>query len=547
MGGEGFLDGQDGTSFASGTSMAAPQAAGTAAYMWAVNPSLEVSEIVDLIKKTAREGSNGALSSQQCRSENPAPSIDTYDAVLAAGGDEARKALLDVTGDNRFDENDLEVFMDEWTERDGALDYSRYDLNGNGQTGGSTKGRFDLDQDIKFETTTRTIEDINKEFDERDLTDKEILCYYAYSKLYVGDKDKRFVILSGCGDSNTSALNGEAVTPSGESLSGMSVTLFGGNQEYSVTTDENGEFSQEVEPGTYEIRGNAVKDKTYLSVNRQQTSVSVQEGQTASITLDTEDGYYLDLRDVTLGGDQGTVTASPGESIDLSFDYTAWSRSELSTAIVYAAAGIGEEGQAAANLGIPGSNPGEDGSANLTLTVPSETGTYTVYVFEAPQTSESDALSQYENEFPNEDKFIPVATLEVTGGNSGTYTPGDGYEYFLSDAEYDAETDDIPALIDQEYGSDAELAEWNDLKDLYSDDKDGLLTFLNEIGATEKGQSWFVTRGGNQFYSGDRHYFLSRHEGDVPGNYLVHDSMHSNTVSLGSWYSTKQAIVRMPE
>ena len=345
------------------------------------------------------------------------------------------------------------------------------------------------------------------------------------------------------------ALNGEALTPSGESLSGMSVTLFGDNQEYSVTTDENGEFSQEVEPGTYEIRGNAVKDKTYLSVNRQQTSVSVQEGETASITLDTEDGYYLDLRDVTLGGDQGTVTASPGESIDLSFDYTAWSRSELSTAIVYAAAGIGEEGQAAANLGIPGSNPGEDGSANITLTAPSETGTYTVYVFEAPQTSESDALSQYENEFPNEHKFIPVATLEVksgSGGNSDTYAPGNGYEYFVTDTKYDPDTDNISSSVEQEFGSDAELADWSTLVDLYSNDKSGLTSFLDGVGMS-KDDDAYLRREGNQYWDGDRHYFIKRHNGDVGSNFLVHDQLHSNTVSLGSWYNSKPALVRIPE
>ena len=44
----------------------------------------------------------------------------------------------------------------------------------------------------------------------------------------------------------------------------MNVSLSGDAQNYSVTTDENGEFSQEVEPGTYEIDGNAVEGTTYL-------------------------------------------------------------------------------------------------------------------------------------------------------------------------------------------------------------------------------------------------------------------------------------------
>lgn len=198
IGGNGFFDGQDGTSRASGSSMSAPQAAGTAAYMLAVNPSLEVSEVVDLIEQTAREGSDSS-SGGECNSKDPVPSIDTYDAVLAAGGEDAREVLSDVTKDDRFGEDDIEVFLDEWSDRDGSLDYSRYDLNGNGQTGGSTTGRFDLNQDVDFGTVTRTIDGKSHDFDESDLTDREILCYYAYSDLYAGDANKRSELLPSCG------------------------------------------------------------------------------------------------------------------------------------------------------------------------------------------------------------------------------------------------------------------------------------------------------------------------------------------------------------
>jgi hypothetical protein len=357
-------------------------------------------------------------------------------------------------------------------------------------------------------------------------------------------------IASGSSDRGGSetALKGEAITPSGESLSGMAVTLFGDGQDYSVTTDGSGEFLQEVEPSSYEIQGHAVKGKTYLSVNRQETTVTVEAGETASITLDTEDGYYLDLQNVMLGGEQGTVSASPGESLNLEFDYTAWSRAGLSTAAVYAAAGVEEEGQEAASLGTPGSSPGEDGSVSLEITAPSEEGTYTVYVFEAPDVSESDALSRYENNFPNEDRFIPVAELEVGAGETGnTYAPGNGYEYFVTGTEYDPDTDNIPSLIEQEFGSNAELADWSTLVDLYSDDKSGLVSFLNGVGMSEDDNA-YLKRGGNQYWDGgDRHYFIKRHNGDPGSNFLVHDDLHSNTLSLGSWYNPMPALVRLPE
>ena len=48
--------------------------------------------------------------------------------------------------DGHFDEHDLERFVSELDTRAGTLfDYSRYDLNGDGRTGGTTKDRFDLD------------------------------------------------------------------------------------------------------------------------------------------------------------------------------------------------------------------------------------------------------------------------------------------------------------------------------------------------------------------------------------------------------------------
>jgi hypothetical protein len=354
---------------------------------------------------------------------------------------------------------------------------------------------------------------------------------------------------SGSVSNGRTVLSGDAITPEGAPLSDMSVMLFGENQNYSVTTDEAGEFSQEVEPGTYEIEGHAVKETTYFNVSPRQTDVMVEEGQMSSVTLDTEEGYYLDLRNATLGGEEGTVSASPGESLDLEFDYTSWSRSENSGSIIYAAAGIGRNGQEAADLDIPGNSPGEDGNASLTLTAPSETGTYTVHVFNAPNTSEGAALNRYEDAFPDEDQFITAATLEVgsgSGGSDNTYAPGNGYEYFVTQTEYNSDTDDIPSLIEQEFGVDASMADWNTLKDLYHDSESGLVEFLDEIGVKED-DSVHLRREGERYWSGDRHYFVKRHNGDIEGSFLVHDDLHSNTLSLGSWWGTKPALVRIHE
>jgi subtilisin family serine protease len=190
----------------SGTSMASPQAAGLAAYIWALAPGLTPQEVMSLMMRTAR---NYFL----CFSEvTPQPVIDAYDAVLAvddasaltgAGPEEApvRLAILDVVGDDKsslggngvFDEVDVERFLEEVTFTPDRPDYSRFDLNGDGFTGGKTVDRFNLDIDpsITYSQVTQDIQGSPARFNESSVTDLQVLCYYSYSPLYTGDDAKR--------------------------------------------------------------------------------------------------------------------------------------------------------------------------------------------------------------------------------------------------------------------------------------------------------------------------------------------------------------------
>ncbi len=180
-----------------GTSMATPQVAGLAAFVWALRPSLSPAELLSLLRRTARSApgcGNGLV-------------IDAYAAVLAA--DEGnptqpvRRAILDVADgsgheghDGIFDEHDLDLFL---TQLDppagGAIDYGRYDLNGDGVTGTpsapSGSKRVDLDADGVCGLATLDVEGLPLRFDEEVPSDLKVLCYFAYSPLYTGDPQAR--------------------------------------------------------------------------------------------------------------------------------------------------------------------------------------------------------------------------------------------------------------------------------------------------------------------------------------------------------------------
>jgi subtilisin family serine protease len=195
----------DGGLFKDGTSFAAPQVAGVAAQVWALNPQLTVPELQDWLEQTANRDAAANASDPECASSSAQPALDAYAALLNSDPavDEPapmrlRAALLDVDSNHRFDEGDIDAFLqafDEATMNDPQKpDYSRYDLNGDGYTGGSHTVPFDLDRTSAFpqySTLTKDIEGMSVSFDEGNLTDVDILCYYAYSPLFAGSEKAR--------------------------------------------------------------------------------------------------------------------------------------------------------------------------------------------------------------------------------------------------------------------------------------------------------------------------------------------------------------------
>lgn len=111
-----------------------------------------------------------------------------------------RQAILDSNRDGRFDERDVSALAKAvlTPAQPGRRDWSHADLNGDGFTGGDTTAPFDLDTTgstragaARLGTVTQSIAGRPVDFDEHQVTDTQILCYYSYSPLYPGSPTTR--------------------------------------------------------------------------------------------------------------------------------------------------------------------------------------------------------------------------------------------------------------------------------------------------------------------------------------------------------------------
>lgn len=190
---------------ASGTSMASPQAAALAAWVWTLRPSLTPAQVRAIVTETA-------VDAVGCGSDDPAPSLDVYGAVLGTdlGTFDApvRRSLLDVaapggpsTPDGVFGDDDLTRFAQAFAAGSGTPTFSRFDLNGDGFTGAGQLTLFDLDFDRRLQTASYIAGGSSVTVNERQASDIEILCYYAFSPLFAGTPAGRTAAIGpACGE-----------------------------------------------------------------------------------------------------------------------------------------------------------------------------------------------------------------------------------------------------------------------------------------------------------------------------------------------------------
>lgn len=101
------------------------------------------------------------------------------------------------------------------------------------------------------------------------------------------------------------------------------------------------------------------------------------------------------------------------------------------------------------------------------------------------------------------------------------------------------ETDNLTAAIRSEFGAEARLLDWSDIRRLHRDDVRGWADDI-DLGITDSG---FLQRDGQRFTADKQHYFVNRFDGVKPDYYTAHDEMGGMTLALGSWFNTRLPIL----
>jgi hypothetical protein len=249
--------------------------------------------------------------------------IDAYAAALSLdaatlpnpASAPVRLAILDSNDDGKFDESDLDTFLDKlFTSDDTQRDYGRFDLNGDGFTGGETTERFDLDRlgstqfgATRYGVVTQAIAGETISFDENDLTDLQILCYYAYSDFYTGDAGMREQLTAGrCGVTVAVAPKSATIAPA---MTQQFVATVRGAVDARVTwtatggtVDANGLFTAGATPGAGTVRATSVADPN--------------AADTAAVTIQNAAGRYAGTLTFTLD-DPGPLAVKTDVSLSV--------------------------------------------------------------------------------------------------------------------------------------------------------------------------------------------------------------------------------------
>ncbi len=134
-------------------------------------------------------------------------------------------------------------------------------------------------------------------------------------------------------------------------------------------------------------------------------------------------------------------------------------------------------------------------------------------------------------------------------------TPGPGFpvsggKIVITGEAFDKSTD-VEGAIKATFGNDATISDWQTLKRLFSTQTD-LSNFIDQVGIprqTKNGpcDNFLVSNGGSYRLANGYWFFIARHDGKVPDNWGVLDSIGNHTLDLGRRNHKSQALVFIPD
>jgi hypothetical protein len=133
-------------------------------------------------------------------------------------------------------------------------------------------------------------------------------------------------------------------------------------------------------------------------------------------------------------------------------------------------------------------------------------------------------------------------------------TPGPGFPVSGGKIVITREAFDIGKGVEDAitatFGNDATIADWQTLKRLFSTQTE-LSNFIEQVGIPRQTQNgpcdnFLVSNEGRYRLANGYWLFLARHDGRVPENWAVLDSIGNHTLDLGRWTHKSQALVFIP-
>jgi hypothetical protein len=104
-----------------------------------------------------------------------------------------------------------------------------------------------------------------------------------------------------------------------------------------------------------------------------------------------------------------------------------------------------------------------------------------------------------------------------------------------------ADTDDLDAACRAEFGADALLADWSDVKGI---PVASLSNWLVDVGLTSyDADELYLASGGQRLWQAPRHFFIAWHDHKPVSGFLTHDTIDDHLIDLGSWYGWKRRVL----